>query len=467
MSSARKALCWGVNVGAGLMLAACSLAPTYERPAAPIPDAYPLPGGKADGRSAADMAWKDFFGDARLQALISAALANNRDLRTAALRVEESRALFGIQRADQFPTINGNASYTRTGTTDAQQAAGQPSITRQYQVGLGLTAFELDFFGRVRNLSDAALAQYLATGEARSSAQISLVAQVAQAYFAERSYAEQLELAQRTLEGREQGLSLTRSRFEGGASSQLDLRQVESLAESAHVAVATLKRQLAQAGNALNLLVGAPVADLPPPQGLSGQKLVTDIPPGAPSELLTRRPDIRAAEQRLIAANANIGAARAAFFPRISLTSTVGTVSPELSGLFESGSRVWSFAPQLTLPIFDWGRNSANLDLSKVRNDIAIVAYEQSIQSAFREVSDALVARDALDEQLAAQQRYRDAVADRLALSEARYAGGIDSFLGVLDAQRELFSADQTLLQVRQQRLLNAVDLYRALGGGV
>jgi multidrug efflux system outer membrane protein len=231
--------------------------------------------------------------------------------------------------------------------------------------------------------------------------------------------------------------------------------------------VATLRRQLAQAGNALNLLVGGPAGNLPPPQTLSGQNIVTDLPPGAPSDLLTRRPDIRAAEQRLMAANANIGAARAAFFPRISLTSTIGTVSPELSGLFEAGSRVWSFAPQLTLPIFDWGRNANNLDLARVRSDIAVVAYEQSIQNAFREVADALVARDALDEQVAAQQRYRDAVADRLMLSEARYAGGVDSFLGVLDAQRELFTADQALLQVRQLRLLNAVDLYRALGGGV
>ncbi|HZS80256.1 MAG TPA: efflux transporter outer membrane subunit, partial [Herbaspirillum sp.] len=326
---------------------------------------------------------------------------------------------------------------------------------------------ELDFFGRVRNLKDAALSIYLATEEARQSAQISLVAQVAQTYLSERAYTEQLKLAQQTLESRRTNLELAKKRFDVGASSALDLRLAETLVQSARTAAATLSRQRAQAENALTLLVGKKIDELPPGQDLVLQGIVTDIPAGLPSDLLMRRPDIRAAEQKLLAANANIGAARAAFFPRISLTGLFGSASSTLDGLFESGSGTWSFGPQLSLPIFDFGRTSANLDLAEVRKSQAIVTYEKAIQTAFREVADALAARGTLDEQIDAQEAFLKAQQERLNLTDLRYRNGIASSLDQLDAQRDLFSAQQALIQARQLRLNNAIDLYRALGGGL
>jgi multidrug efflux system outer membrane protein len=291
---------------------------------------------------------------------------------------------------------------------------------------------------------------------------------VARAYLNERAYAEQLDLAQQTLKGREDYYKLAQQRFDVGASSALDLRQNETLVESARVAVAQLTRQYAQATNALVLLVGAPLpADLPAPTTLSSETLVTDIPAGLPSDLLEQRPDIRQAEQKLIAANANIGVARAAFFPSIGLTSNVGTASTALHNLFKAGTGLWSFVPNVTLPIFDWGTRFFNLDLTKANQKIALATYEKTIQTAFQEVSDALVARGTLDEQVAAQKRFRDATAERLTLSDQRYRNGVSSFLDVLDAQRDLFSADQTLVQTRLARLTNTIDLYTALGGGL
>jgi multidrug efflux system outer membrane protein len=447
------------------VLAGCSLAPKYVRPEAPIAAAYPDQEGAA--APVATVGWREFFQDQRLQALIAAALDNNRDLRVAALRIEEARAQYNVQSADLLPNINGTAGAARSRTPASQSPFGTSVIANNYQVGLSLTAFELDFFGRVRSLNQAALATYLATEEARNAAQISLIAEVAKAYLAERAYAEQLELAQRTFQSRETGYKLAKQRFDVGASSALDLRQNETLVQSARVSVATLTRQRAQALNALTLLAGRDLTDLPPAQSLSAQNIVTDIPAGVPSDLLTRRPDIRSAEQQLIASNANIGAARAAFFPRISLTATVGTASRELSGLFDAGSGSWSFAPQLLLPIFDAGRNRANLTLAEVRNNVAVASYEKSIQTAFREVADTLVARNTLEEQINAQQAVLAAQSDRLKLSEQRYQSGISSSLDVLDAQREVFSAEQSLVQARLLRLTNAVDLYRALGGGL
>jgi multidrug efflux system outer membrane protein len=340
-------------------------------------------------------------------------------------------------------------------------------VTTVYQVGLNLAAFELDFFGRVRSLNEAALSQYLATEEAQRAAQISLVAEVAKAYLAERAFAEQQELAQRTLNSRESGYKLAQQRFEVGASSALDLRQNEVLVQTARASLATLVRQRAQAQNALTLLTGRPFAELPPARSLSEQNIVAELPAGLPSDLLVRRPDIRASEQQLMASNANIGAARAAFFPRISLTAGIGSTSTELGNLFEAGTRTWSFVPQLILPIFDAGRNRANLSLAEVRNNIAVANYEKTIQTAFREVSDALVARGAIDEQIDAQRRVLEAQADRLKLAELRYQNGVASSLDLLDAQRELFSAEQSLVQARLLRLTNAVDLYRSLGGGL
>ncbi|MDB5841141.1 MAG: efflux transporter outer rane subunit [Herminiimonas sp.] len=445
-------------------LGACSLTPELVRPEPPVAAVYPAESG---GQAATSLGWREFFPDRRLQTLIAAALENNRDLRTAALRIEEARALYNIQSADLLPNLGVGASAAQSRTPAGLSPTGAAVIGRSYQVGLSLASFELDFFGRVRSLNQAALNQYLATDEARQAIQISLVAQVANAYLAERAFAEQLGLAQRTLDSRETAYKLANQRFEVGASSALDLRQNEVLVQSARVSLLTLARQRAQAENALTLLVGKPLTDLPPAQTLSAQNLVTDIPAGLPSDLIARRPDIRAAEQRLQSANANIGAARAAFFPRISLTAGVGTASTALSGLFDAGTFTWSFVPQLVLPIFDAGRNRANLDITQVRKDVAVADYEKTIQVAFREVADALVARGALDQQIAAQQAVQAAQAERLRLADLRFQNGIASSLEVLDAQRELFTAEQSLVQTRLLRLTNAIDLYRALGGGL
>lgn len=445
----------------------CSLAPQYTRPDAPVAGAYPAdPAGQGD-RAAADIGWREFFPDENLQALIQTALDNNRDLRTAALRIEEARALYNIQSADLLPNVNASFSGNRSRTPASLSLTGQPVISSSYQVGLSLASFELDFLGRVRSLNDAALSLYLASDEARQAAQISLVAEVAKAALAERALAEQQELAQKSLEGRETAYKLAKQRFDVGASSALDLRLNETLMLAARVAVVTLTRQRAQAMNGLALLTGKPLTDLAPAQALSAQNIVAELPAGLPSDLLARRPDIRASEQRLKAANANIGAARAAFFPRITLTAGFGTASNDLSGLFQSGSDTWSFSPQVVLPIFDAGRNRANLTLTEVRKNMAITDYEKTIQTAFREVADALVARASLDQQIDAQRAVQEAQADRLRLADLRYQNGVSSFIDVLDAQRELFSAEQALVQARLLRLTNAIDLYRSLGGGL
>ena len=468
---------------AAALLSACSMAPTYQRPAAPVAAAFPLDTAgaaartsvplplAAGARDAVDTGWRDYFADPRLQQLIAAALENNRDLRTAALRIEEARAQYDIQSADRLPNLNANAAVTKAKTPAFLSPSGQTAIGKRYDAGLAISAFELDFFGRVKSLNDAALAAYLATSEARQAAQISLVAQVAQAYYTERAYAEQYALAQQTYDARARTYKLTQQRAEVGASSRLDLRSSETLMETARAAALTLARQRAQADNALTLLVGQPASGANAGAGaMPSDRQIDDLsalPAGLPSELLARRPDLRAAEQRLISANANIGAARAAFFPRISLTAALGSSSPSLSGLFDGGSGSWSFAPQLTLPIFDAGRNRANLGLAEVRKNIAVADYEKAIQTAFREVADALAARDYLGEQVSAQRAVQEAQADRLKLLQLRQDNGVASSLDVLDAQRELFSAQQTLVQARLLRTTSAIDLYRALGGGL
>ncbi|MGZ3237293.1 MAG: efflux transporter outer membrane subunit [Burkholderiaceae bacterium] len=456
-------------VAAGV-LTGCSMAPHYVRPDAPVAATFPV--GPTDvtekiAHNAVDIGWRQYFPDPRLQALITSALENNRDLRMASLRIEEARAQYNIQWADLLPNLNASASGSRTRVPASLSSSGKEVVASSYQVGLSLASFELDFFGRVRSLNDAALAQYLATAEARQAAHISLVAEVAKAYLTERALYEQQMLVQKTFEGRESSYKLAKQRFDVGASSALDLRLSETLVASARIALATLVRQRAQAINALTLLVGKPLADLPEAKSLSDQNIVTELPASLPSDLLTHRPDIRAAEQRLKSANANIGAARAAFFPRISLTAGIGTASNALSGLFDAGSRTWSFAPQLVMPIFDAGRNGNNLKLSDVRKNEAIVDYEKTIQVAFREVADALVARSAIDEQIDAQRAFLTAVTERLTLSQQRFQGGVSSSLDVLDAERDLFSAQQALVQVSLLRLTNAIDLYRALGGGL
>jgi len=447
-------------------LAGCgTLQPVYERPAAPVAATFEFDG--ANGPAASEIDWPQFFTDARLRRLLELALVNNRDLRVAVLNIEQARAQFQVRRADQLPTLNAGATATR-------QPAGD-SISNAYIIGVAVTGYELDLFGRVRSLSDAALASYFATTEARKAVQISLIANVAAAHVAIVADDEQIELTRRTIATREDSLLLTKLKFDNGATSELDVQQALSLLEGAKATLAQLQRQRAQDQNALVLLLGMPLparptarppADLPPALPLAGQQLAADLPAGLPSELLARRPDVRQAEQSLIAANANIGAARAAFFPRIALTGSAGIASNSLSSLFKGGSFAWSFAPSLSLPIFDAGRNQANLDAAKVGHDIALTQYEKSIQSAFREVADALAGRALLGEQLRAQQAQAAALAQTFKLADLRYRNGAASYLDVLDAQRSLFTAQQAALQVQAMLAQNAVSLYKVLGGG-
>jgi NodT family efflux transporter outer membrane factor (OMF) lipoprotein len=439
-------------------LAGCSMMPAYERPPAPVPGDWPY-AAVATGTAAAELDWQAFFADARLRQLIGIALRNNRDLRVAVLNIEQARAQYDIRRADRFPTVNAAASGSRTPASDG-------GTNKAYTAGLAVTAWEIDLFGRVASLGEAALAQYLGTEEGRKAAQVSLVASVANTWLALVADDELLALTRQTLATREESLRLTRLRFENGAASELDFRQSQSLFEGARVALAQQQRQRAQDLNALALLLGEPVpADLQAPVTMASLAL-PDLPAGMPSEVLARRPDVRQAEQQLIAANANIGAARAAFFPRISLTAGVGSASSQLSGLFQGGSWGWTAAPQLLLPIFDAGRNSAGLRSANVSRDIAVAQYEKAIQTAFREVADALAGRATLGEQLQAQGNVAEAEAVRFRLSELRYNNGVSSYLDLLDAQRSLFAARQALIQTRLAQLQNQVLLYRALGGG-
>ena len=451
------------------MLSACSLAPRYERPAPPVAASYPdsEQAQGAGARPATEIGWREFFTDARLKKLVELALANNRDLRVAVLNIEVARAQYRIQRADLFPSVDAAAGGDRQRTPPSLRQPGTPTVSSQYSVGVSVSTYELDLFGRVRSLKDAALASYLATEEARRSVQISLVAQVADAYLAEQAFAEQLELTRQTLATREDSYRIAQQQFDTGTVSALDLRQSETLVQSARADLARQTRARAQAENALVLLIGQPLpVDLPATQPLVMQGIVTDVPVGLPSDLLERRPDLLQAEQQLKSANANIGAARAAFFPQITLTGSYGTASDELSGLFKGGSLIWSFVPQLTLPIFDAGRNSANLDVAEARKNIAVANFEKAIQTAFREVADGLAARSTFDQQLGAQEALVRAEGERMGLAQLRYTHGVASYLDLLDAQRELFSAQQNLIQVRLARLTNLVDLYKSLGGG-
>jgi len=458
-----KKLTLPIVVVAGVMLlSGCQIMPTFFNPTAPVPGTYPS-SDAASSKAVADIGWNDYFQNPELREAISTALNNNRDLKTAVLQIEEARALYGIQRADQLPTINATSGLG----TSRQLLAGTMRETTAYQVGVGLAAFELDFFGRIKNLSAAALSQYLATEEARRAVHISLVGEVAKAWLIERALAEQMTLAQRTLKGREASRDLVKKRLDAGITNAMEFQQSESLVYSAQVVLLGLRRQHALAVNALTLLTGTSIKLPTQTATLSTQVITADISAGLPSELLERRPDIRAAEQRLRATQANIAAARAAFFPRISLTSGFGLASNDLGGLFDGGARTWIFSPQLTLPIFDNGRNKAAMSLAEVRSNLAITSYEKTIQVAFREVSDALSARATLAEEITAQEAFRNAQAARLTLAKARYENGISNYLDVLDAERELFNAEQALVQSQLLRLTNAVDLYRSLGGGL
>jgi len=451
-----------------LALAGCvNLAPKYERPAAPVAQSFPeMPqvGGTAlptaTGEAPANIAWQRFFADARLRQLIELSLANNRDLRVAILNIEQARAQYRIARADRLPTVSAAVTGSRQTTGEDQP------IASAYQAGLTVSAFELDLFGRVRNLSEAALAQFLATEEARKATHISLIASVANSYLTLLADDELLAITEQTLKTREESLRLTQLRFENGVSSKLDLQLSASLVETARATLAQLRRLRQQDNNLLTLLVGQPIpADLPQGATLATTEL-PDLPAGLPSDLLTVRPDIRSAEQQLIAANANIGAARANYFPRISLTGSAGSVSDELSGLFKSGTFGWSFAPQAILPIFDYGRVRAGVESAQAGRDIAVAQYERSIQTAFREVADALAGQATYSEELRAQRAVAAAEQDRFNLSDLRYRSGAASQLDLLDAQRSLFQAQQAAVNANLARLQNQVTLYRVLGGG-
>ena len=450
----------------GLAAGGCSLAPRYERPDAPVAGSWPAEAPTADP-SAAGLGWRDVFGDPRLQALVALALENNRDLRVAALNVELTRAQYRIQRAEQLPSVAANASATTQRVPADLTSSGRATTGTAWTVGAGVSAFELDLFGRVRSLSAAALEQYLATEEARRSAHLSLVAAVATQYLAGRAFDDEVALARQTLETVEASYALTQRSYEAGRTSELDVRTAEAQVQTARFNLSTAAQQRAQAENALVLLVGQPLPpDLPAPLPLEAQALVSELPVGVPSEVLQRRPDILAAEHALKSANASIGAARAAFFPSITLTAFGGTSSAELTGLFGGGSAAWSFTPRLNVPLFTGGALRASLDVAEVRKSVQVAQYERAIQQAFREVADALVARAALEEQLEAERARVDAEQRRYHLSDLRYRKGVDSYLTVLTAQRDLFTAQQQLIQSRVARFANLVELYRALGGG-
>ncbi|MDC8758662.1 efflux transporter outer membrane subunit [Janthinobacterium sp. hw3] len=447
-----------------LALAGCaSLAPPYQAPALPVPAAYP--DGGADGAgAAAQLAWRTYFSDPRMQRLIAQALENNRDLRVAALRVEEARAAYGIQRAEQFPSVGLGVEGSRARVPGDLNPTRKPLLSDQYQVGLSVGAWELDFWGRVRSLKDAALHRLLAGDAARRAVTLALVAQVADAYLALRELDERIGLAERTVASRSESLRIFKRRFEVGATSKLDLTQVETLLTQAQTLEAQLRQARELRAHALTQLVGA-APDLAPQQGFDDAAVLPGLRAGLPSDLLAARPDIAAAEQQLRAAQANIGAARAAFFPRVTLTTALGTASAELDGLFDAGSRAWTLAPRLTLPIFDAGRNQAGLDLATLRRDVAVANYEQSVQNAFREVADALSGRRWLAEQVRIQRTALAAQSERARLAKLRYDNGAAPYLEVLDAQRDLLSVEQQLVQTRRALLSSQVSLYAALGG--
>ncbi|NMG16483.1 AdeC/AdeK/OprM family multidrug efflux complex outer membrane factor [Aromatoleum bremense] len=464
---------------AAAVASACStLAPDYQRPPAPVPASFPqAPGMVSAAAPAADaLPWRDFFAASGLRELIALALDNNRDLRVTALNIERARAQYRIQRADLFPAIGASGGQTaqrlpaelvRGSAAGNGNGNGDATISRQYSATIGFSVWELDFFGRLRSLNEQALELYLGTEEARRSAQISLVAEVANAWLTLAADRERLALARNTYRTRQESFELTRRSFEAGAVSALDLRQAETLQEDARADAARFAALVAQDENALALLAGTRVPpELLPPQLADTLTAVAGLPAGVPSEVLVRRPDILEAERRLRAANANIGAARAAFFPSIMLTAAAGSASSTLDSLFSSGSGTWSFVPQIRIPIFEAGRLRANLDVAEIQRDINVAQYERAIQGAFREVADALAERATLAEQLDARRRLVEATAESFRLSEARYKGGVDSYLGVLDAQRTLYGAELELIAVRESDAANRIALYKALGGG-
>jgi len=455
-----------ITIAVAALVSGCSLAPVYQRPGAPVTQAWPQgeaykPGKPApDAKAAADIQWRDFITDDKLRELVGMALANNRDLRVSTLNIEKARAQYNIDRAALLPKVSAGVDQ------NASRAPGG-TITRQYTGGLVFPSYELDFFGKVRNLSEAGLQTYLGTQEARNAQQIALVSEVATAWLTLAADKERLRLAQDTLKSQQISFELSKRRFDAGATSGLDMYEAQSSVEAARNDMAIYTAQVAADENALALLVGVPVPERLLPQGpLDNVAQLADLPEGVPSAVLQRRPDVVEAERSLQAANANIGVARAAFFPSITLTGTAGSASSSLSGLFKAGSGAWSFAPQVNLPIFDGGVNSANLSIARTNRDIAVAQYEKSIQSAFREVADALAQRGTMDERLASQVALTTASEKSFKIHEARYEKGTESYLNALVSQRAMYSAQQGLITARLAKATNQITLYKVLGGG-
>ena len=441
-----------------LLLSGCAMIPKYKRPVAPVAGQYP--GVTATNASAAaTLPWTNYFADEQLKQLIELALTNNNDFQVAVLNVEQSQAQYRITWSASLPTVNANGSY--------QKAHANGVTADQWSASLGSTAYEVDLFGRVRSLNRQALEQYFATVEGKRSAQVSLVAEVATEYFTLRQTEEQITLAKQTLQTVQDSYALNQATFDAGASSELDLRTAEGQVQTAKINLLSYERDRAQAENYLVLLIGQPMpTNLPPARSFNDTNLLADIPAGLPSELLQQRPDILEAEHTLKAANANIGAARAAFFPTITMTASVGSTSAEFEKLFGGGTGVWSFSPQITLPIFTGGQNMASLDSAKVSKRIDVQNYMKAIETAFREVADALVASRSYTEQIGEESLLVTAQQRRFELANLRYRQGDDTYLNVLSAQQDLYSAQQDLLQDRFRQLTSQISLYKALGGG-
>jgi multidrug efflux system outer membrane protein len=456
-------------------LISCTMAPEYKRPAAPIPSAWPS--GPAYKEAAdeltestksapSDIKWREFYADERLQKVIETALSNNRDIKLAALNVERARAIYGIRRAELLPAINATGTWIEQRIpADISSESGEAMNYKQYEIMAGAASWEIDFFGRLRSLKDKVLEEYLATEQARNSAQIALIAAVANTYLALAADRENLKLAQSTLDAQQATYNLIKRRFDAGTSSMLDLRQAQTRLDAARVDVARYTNLVAQDENALNLLAGLPLHTDLLPVDFNVIAPFKNISPGLSSKILLSRPDILQAEHMLKASNANIGAARAAFFPRIALTSNYGTTSKDLSGLFKAGSNSWLFVPQIVMPIFD-ARLWPALKASKVEREIVLTQYEKTIQAAFREVADVLAVQGTIEKQLSAQESLVKATSDVYNIAETRYKKGIDSYFTVLDAQRSLYGARQGLTNIRLTHYANKVRLYAVLGGG-
>lgn len=454
-----------ITLLAVLLTTACSLNPDLSKPEAPVPASF-AGALEAEGQSAAALPWREVFTEPRLQKLIELSLESNRDLRIALLNVEAVRAQYNIQRSNQLPSIDANAGYTKqkaavSGTEETEQF-------EQYTANAALASFEIDLFGRLRSQSEAAFSRYLASEEGANAARITLIGAVVDAYLNERLASEQLTLTEITLQDWRASLDIANKLKEAAQSSGLEVEQAVGLVRQAESDLEGRKRILSQAQNAIGLLIGnAPVsADTPASSTFAELKIATQLQAGLTSDLLVNRPDIKQAEHELVASNADIGAARAAFFPRISLTAALGFASPELSGLFSSDTQTWSFAPQIVMPIFQGGRLKGELDLANIRKEIEIQEYEKAIQTAFREVSDGLAARATYWRQIEAQQGVVTSANRRVDLTKLRYEAGIDDRLELLDAQRSLYSSQQNLLDLKRDEYSSAAALYRALGGG-